>query len=389
MELTLLFLLLPVAAVSGWWIGSRQQAAEKSPVGGDFSSDYFKGLNYLLGEQPDKAIDVFVKMLEVDSETVETHLALGNLFRRRGEVDRAIRIHQNLMARPVLSREQRAFALFELGRDYLHAGMLGRAESLFLELLAQGSHRGEALARLLDIYQQEKSWDKAIDAAQRLENVSGRRMDDLVAQFYCELAEKSLEAGDERAAQRHIQQALATDRKCARASLLKADMEKAAGNYKEAIKALRQVEQQEPAYLPEAVPALAECYNLLGTSAEGEEYLRHLLQQYGGISPLLSLAELVRQRQGEGAAAELIVNSLRQRPSVRGLDRLIELDLVASEGAARENLLVLKELTKRLMDERSAYRCRNCGFKAKVLHWQCPSCRRWSSIRPVQGVVGE
>jgi lipopolysaccharide biosynthesis regulator YciM len=389
MELSLLFLLLPFAAVSGWWIGSRNQTNEKASSIHDCSGDYFKGLNYLLGEQPDKAIDVFVKMLEVNSETVETHLALGNLFRRRGEVDRAIRIHQNLMARPTLSREQRAIALFELGRDYLHAGMLGRAESLFLELVAQGSHRAEALERLLDIYQQEKGWDKAIDAAQRLESVTGRRMNELVAQFYCELAEKSRVDGDDKAARNHVHEALAADRKCARASLLKADMEKAAGNCKEAIKSLRHVEQQEPAYLPEAVPPLLECYHLLGIPEEGEQYLRHLLQNYGGITPLLSLAELVRQRQGEQAAVELIVTFLRARPSVRGLDRLIELNLAASDGEARENLLILKELTKRLMEEKPAYRCRNCGFKAKVMHWQCPSCRQWGGIRSVQGVVGE
>jgi lipopolysaccharide biosynthesis regulator YciM len=132
MELALLFALLPIAALSPTPL--KETA---------FSSDYFKGLNFLLNEQPDKAIDVFVKMLEVDSETVETHLALGNLFRRRGEGDRAIRIHQNLIARPTLNKEQRALALFELGQDYLRAGLLGRAETLFLELLEQGSFRSD------------------------------------------------------------------------------------------------------------------------------------------------------------------------------------------------------------------------------------------------------
>lgn len=387
MELTLLFFLLPIAAVSGWWIGSRSQTNEKQCD--DFSSEYFKGLNYLLGEQPDKAIDVFVKMLEVNSETVETHLALGNLFRRRGEVDRSIRIHQNLMARPTLSREQRSAALFELGRDYLHAGMLGRAEALFQELVAQGAHRAEALERLLDIYQQEKGWEKAIDAAQRLESVSGRRMNDMVAQFHCELAEKSRADGDDKSAQRFLQQALSTDRKCTRASLLKADMDMAAGNYKDAIKSLLQVEQQDPAYLSESVPALLECYKQLGIDGEGERHLRHLLQSYGGTTPLLSLAEMIRQTQGEKVAAELTLTFLRQRPSVRGMDRLIEYYLASSEGEARERLLVLKDLTKRLTEEKTAYRCRNCGFKAKVLHWQCPGCRQWGSIRSIQGVVGE
>jgi lipopolysaccharide biosynthesis regulator YciM len=389
MELALLFLLLPLAAASGWWVGRRRSASKSGYPCPDLSADYFKGLNYLLGEQTDKAIDVFVKMLEVDSDTVETHLALGNLFRRRGEVDRAIRIHQNLIARPTLSREQRALALFELGRDYMHAGLLGRAESLFLELVAHGAYRAEALERLLDIYQQEKGWDKAIDAAQRLENVTGRRMNTLVAQFYCEQAGVLREKGDHRAAERMVKRALATDRKCVRASLLLAQWQKAAGHYKAAIKSLLQVEQQDPDYVPEAVPLLVECYRLQGATAEAEQTLRQLLQEHGGTSSLLALAELTRQDRGERAAIDLIVDFLRQRPSVRGLDRLIELNLVGSDGAARDNLLILKELTKRLLEEKPAYRCRNCGFKGKVLRWQCPSCRQWGTIRSIQGVVGE
>ena len=129
--LYLLWLLLPVAALSGWWVASRRSLARSyGRRATDFSSDYFEGLNYLLNEQPDKAIEVFIRMVEVDSETVDTHFALGNLFRRRGEVDRAIRIHQNLIARPTLSREQRTQALFELGADYMRAGVFDRAESL-------------------------------------------------------------------------------------------------------------------------------------------------------------------------------------------------------------------------------------------------------------------
>ncbi|HHI93649.1 MAG TPA: lipopolysaccharide assembly protein LapB [Gammaproteobacteria bacterium] len=391
MELTLLFILLPVAAVSGWWLAKRNMAPSDAPAHnhGDFPADYFKGLNLLLNEQPDKAIDVFVKMLQVDNDTVETHLALGNLFRSRGEGDRAIRIHQNLIARPTLSKEQRALALFELSQDYLRAGLLGRAETLFLELVEQGSYRAESLEKLLDIYQQEKAWEKAIDAARRYEHLAGKRMNLEIAHFYCELGDGFYAGGEYKSALKMTRRALNVDRRCVRATLLQASVERNSGDCKAAIKSLKQVERQDPRFLPEIVAPLLACYQSLGKTAEAEHYLGHLSTEYGGITPLLGLADLLRQRGNEHEASERIAKSLSERPSVRGLDHLIELHLANSEGVARENLLILKGLTRRLLEEKLPYRCGNCGFKVKTLQWHCPTCKEWASIRPVQGVIGE
>ncbi|HEC17732.1 MAG TPA: lipopolysaccharide assembly protein LapB [Gammaproteobacteria bacterium] len=392
MELTLLFILLPVAAASGWWLAKRHYrtglpAGTSRPA--EFSADYFRGLNLLLNEQPDKAIDVFVKMLQVDNDTVETHLALGNLFRSRGEGDRAIRIHQNLIARPTLSKAQRALALFELAQDYLRAGLLGRAESLFEELLAQNEYRAEALAKLLDIYQQEKEWQKAIDTAQRYEHLTGQRMNLQIAHFYCELGEQAFDRGDYKTAMRLARRALNADRQCVRASLLQARAEQANGDYRAAIKSLKQVEKQDTGFLPEIVAPLLACYQSLEKTGEAERYLEHLSTRYGGITPLLGLADLLCQRGKTREASERIVKSLSEKPSVRGLNHLIELHLLNSEGAARENLLILKELTHRLLEEKLPYRCTHCGFKVKTLQWRCPTCKEWASIRPIQGVVGE
>jgi lipopolysaccharide biosynthesis regulator YciM len=161
----LLLLLLPVAAASGWIAARRSQRQERGKCVNDTSPVYFRGLNHLLNEEPDKAIDAFVEMLEVDSDTVETHLALGNLFRRRGEVERAIRIHQNLIARPALTREQRAQALLELGQDYMRAGLLDRAENLFRELKDTRLHVRQALKNLLVIYEKERDWQACLDTA--------------------------------------------------------------------------------------------------------------------------------------------------------------------------------------------------------------------------------
>ena len=177
----LLWLLLPLAAASGW-LGARIEQKRRARRNAfDLPSAYFKGLNFLLNEQPDKAIEVFTQVLEVNSETVETHLALGNLFRRRGEVERAIRIHQNLIARPTLDREQRSHALLELGQDYLKAGLFDRAENLFLELAEIRLHSEQALRLLLRIYQQEKEWGKAISSARKLARLSGENMNSVIA----------------------------------------------------------------------------------------------------------------------------------------------------------------------------------------------------------------
>jgi lipopolysaccharide biosynthesis regulator YciM len=280
-------------------------------------------------------------------------------------------------------------ALFELGQDYLRAGLLDRAENLFTELLEQGEYRGQALAKLLDIYQQEKEWEKAIDIGRRLEHTSGRRMNTLIAQFYCELGDAARDKGDFRTAIKMAKRALGTDRQCVRASLLQAEVERTTGHCKAAVKSLQQVERQDPSYIPEVVSPLLACYQNLGKLEDGERYLSHLLDEYGGISPLLAIADLTRQRQGEQAASRRIVSFLCERPSVRGLDRLIELQLVETTGTARDNLLILRDLTQRLLAEKSPYRCHHCGFKAKSLLWHCPSCKEWATIRPIHGVVGE
>jgi lipopolysaccharide biosynthesis regulator YciM len=392
MELTLLFILLPVAAASGWWAARRHfmsSSANTKRAGLNFSPDYFKGLNFLLNEQPDKAIDVFVNMLQIDNDTVETHLALGNLFRRRGEVDRAIRIHQNLIARPTLNKQQRALALFELGQDYMRAGLLDRSESLFVELLELGEHRAEAMEKLLDIYTQEKEWEKAIDVAHRLEHLSGHRMNVSIAQFYCELGDDLFAKAEYRLALKMCKRALGVDRQCVRASLLQAAIERLEGHCKAAITTLKQVEKQDAHYLPEVVEPLLACYQSLGKLDEAERYLAYLASEFDGITPLLGLVDVLWQRGDERAASERIISFLRERPSVRGLDHLIELHLANSQGEARENLQILKELTRRLLEEKLPYRCGHCGFKAKTLQWHCPSCKKWASIRPIQGVIGE
>lgn len=380
-------LVLPLAALSGWFLGrSKKQPTDRTSM---WSQDYLTGLNYLLNEQPDKAVDVFIRMLEVDSETVETHLALGNLFRRRGEVDRAIRIHQNLIARPNLAKSQRIQSMLALGRDYMLAGVLDRAERLFLEVIEAGEYTADSLKYLLDIYEQEKDWQQCIAVAQKLEVTIGKSMHQVIAHYYCELAIEPSSKVNRDQGLRYLKRALAVDKQCVRAVLILGAWEAEAGNYKSAIRAYRRVKDQDPDYLSEAIPNIVACYQKLGQEAQLIQYLRNCLEDHPRISIVLILSERLKHWRGESAAADFVTEQLRKRPSVRGLKQLIDLQISLSEGSAKEKLFLLQKLTEQLIKDKPVYRCGNCGFSGKVLHWQCPSCKQWSMVKPIHGLEGD
>lgn len=387
---SLFWFLLPVAAASGWYVGRgsrfRRESEERAPR---LAPDYFKGLNYLLNEQPDKAIEVFIKLLEVESETVETHLALGNLFRRRGEVDRAIRIHQNLIARPTLSKQQRYLALLELGMDYMRSGLLDRAEALFQELLEVNLHTVPALRHLVEIYQQEQDWNAAIAYARKLEGATGESMSNVIAHYYCEQAEQARREGNPRQASELIKRALAVDRRCVRASLLEGEMALEAGRPKAAIRSFQRVAQQDPSYLPEAIPPLRRCYRELDDMDGFSAYLRRLVDEHNAITPVLVLTEMIAQSQGVDEAILYLGGELRKRPSVRGLQRLVEYAIGQAQGMVRDNLLIVQDFISKLLENRPIYRCSHCGFTGKTLHWQCPGCKYWNTVKPIHGIEGE
>ncbi|MCC5857939.1 MAG: lipopolysaccharide assembly protein LapB [Ectothiorhodospiraceae bacterium] len=387
----LFWLLLPLAALSGWYLARRGNRTRGTPPREGLPDAYFQGLNYLLNEQPDKAIEVFTRMAEVDADTVETHFALGSLFRRRGEVERAIRIHQNLIARPSLTRAQRVQALLALGEDYLRAGLLDRAESLFQEVVESGEHVVQALAHLLDLYQQEREWEQARTVAERLGVLTGQDNSQIIAQFYCEQVEQAIAAGDRGRARALVKRALSTDSSCVRASLLQGRLERESGNHRAALKAYQRVRYQDLDYLPEVLQPMEACYAALDREQDYLAYLQAVEQDYHGASLLLAIAEQIRRRQGEKAAADYLEQQLRRRPSVRGLNRLLQLNLeLGEEQVGRDTVLpVLQELFDALLAAKPTYRCGRCGFTGRTLHWHCPSCRGWSTVKPIHGIEGE
>lgn len=384
--LELLWFLLPVAAASGWWMARRQTPRRGEKNTAELFPDYFKGLNYLINEQPDKAIEVFVKMLEVDSETVETHLALGVLFRRRGEVDRAIRIHQNLIARPALSKEQRSQALLELGLDYMRAGLLDRAENLFLDYIGIHGEGVAALRALCDIYQQEKDWNKAIAMAQRLEEATGKRLNAVIAQYYCELAEQARQHHDDSQAMQMVKRALSSDPACVRATILQGDMEREGGHCKSALKTYKGVEMQDADFLPEIMPAIIDCYRTLGKTDEMIDYLKQIAQKHDGLASVRALSEILRYRQGERDAMAFVMEQLNRRPTLAGVISLVDLYIADDKEDTNENLVVIKNMLEKIQEQKSLYRCNHCGFSGRSIHWQCPGCKSWGSVKPVQGM---
>lgn len=377
----LLWLLLPVAAAAGWWAHKRSVARECEKSSQITHPAYFRGLNYLVNEEPDKAIDVFVQLLEVDTETVETHLALGSLFRRRGEVERAIRIHQNLIARPALSREQRAQALLELGKDYMRAGLYDRAENLFLELKEMKLYLRPALENLRTIYQQEKEWKAALQVADELEPLVSESLGLDKAHYYCELADEARHSGKYDAASGLLKKAIAANNVCIRPNHMQAKIAIDRDDCRAAIKLLRKAADKDPDYLPEILPEIVECYKRLGETDALMQYLTALSESTPYVGVALTRVEMIRQKEGEAQASAFLSGYIQDHPSLQGLLRLIELNTSLPDVEAGEMLFKIRGHLQRLLSERPSYQCTKCGFVANTMHWHCPSCQSWSTIR--------
>jgi len=382
-------LLIPVAATCGWYAGRKERSHDSHRnKPSRLHQDYFIGLNYLINEEPDKAVDVFIKLLEVDSDTVETHLALGSLFRRRGEVDRAIRIHQNLIARPQLATAHKTHALSALGQDYLRAGVLDRAERLFLELVEMGDENQQSLRFLLNIYQQEKDWCKAIAIAQKLAQTTGESMHIVIAQYYCELAEQMIKSKRVVEAFNYLKRANAIDHSCVRASLIRASLEIQTQEYKEAIRSLKRVLEQDSDYISEIIQPLSLCYQRLNDEKRLVAYLEDCLQRYPSVSIVLAISDYLKNVEGDKAAIEFIAQHINLRPSLRGLNHLVGLYLSNSVGEAKEKLKLLQKFMQMLLKDKPVYQCEQCGFAGNTLYWTCPSCHNWAVVKPIQGLEG-
>ena len=381
-----LLLLLPTAAVSGWIMAKREAGRRRVK---QLPEAYFKGLSFLLNEQPDKALQVFLAAVEVDSETVEMHLALGNLFRRRGEIARATRIHQNLAARTDLDQELRTLALFELAQDYLKAGLLDRAEKLFQDLRHSAEHREQASRFLLQIYDQEKEWTRAIRVAEQLADADDLDLSATLAQYCCELAEQAIGAGKNAVAARHLEAAFRHDPRCIRAIIQSGRLSSMQGNHSNAIAIWRGLAEFAPHALGEVVEHIANSYAALGDRANYRKFLEDALQNAPAgkpdariITALVALAKAEAGDESESAGAALLLDLVRKYPSLEGLRELLK-SRAADNRPAREkqDFSVLADLLSQVVGQGREYDCRTCGFTSTALHWQCPGCKNWGTVQ--------
>lgn len=387
----LLIIPLVIAIAIGWLLGRKDWKKKQLEQYKDsLQEEYFTGLTHLVDNDTDQAIESFARALSLNSETIPIRLALGALYRRRGEIQRAIEIHEQVLETADLSAVEYAQTQLALSRDYMSAGLLDRAEEMSLRVFDSGGHEQQefAAALLVDIYQQEKEWDKALDIAKQIPH-NPRISNKQLAHFYCELAELALKKQQYKEVRQFLKQALALDKDCVRANLLNADVEIEEKHWKQAIRFLKEVGEQDPAYISEAVSRLARCYRHLQASDDLIRYLDGSMENTPSTTSMLLIAEEIAAEQGDYASGAYITEQLKRRPSVKGFNRLIDMHLKYASESAKESLNVLRGLTGQLEQSKPRYSCGNCGFSGQTLHWQCPSCKHWGVVKPIQGLEGE
>ncbi|MEW6514668.1 MAG: lipopolysaccharide assembly protein LapB [Pseudomonadota bacterium] len=385
MEIELWWLLVLPLFFGFGWLAARIDIRHVVSESRALPRSYFTGLNFLLNEQPDRAIEAFLEAAKIDTETVELHFALGSLFRRRGETDRAIRVHKHLIDRdasqPRLSEDQRLHALSELGQDYLKAGLLDRAEDIFLKLRNTGREE-EALRNLLEIYQQEKDWEKAIAIAEQMPGHAEHLWQKQIAEFHCELAASDLLNGRLDAARMRLDAALAANRRCVRATLMLGELETKVGAGQTAVDIWQTVEQQNPLFLSLAADKMMATYRELGQEQAGIDLLRSYLERHSSLDLMDVVFQAELKARGPEAAYTLVRDELRRNPTLLGLDKLLEAQILLAPVEKRADLELVKNLIHNHTRRVARYRCDDCGFKARQFHWRCPACGGWETFPP-------
>ena len=375
-----MLLIFPLFFAMGW-LAARFDIKDMLSESGALPQTYFQGLKFLLNEQPDKAIEAFIEVVKVDPQTVELHFALGSLFRRRGEVDRALRMHHNLVDRADLDDDKRQQAIFELAQDYLKAGILDRAEILFREL-ESSRYAKQALEFLLELYQKEHDWLKAIAVAQQLAAVAGQSYGKQVAFFYCELANEKIAQANFAGAREHLQQALQAYPNAVRATMMLGDMAAGEGKFDAAIAIWKTIEAQDGQYLPLVAERLLNGYRSLKREVEGVVLLRAYLSKYHSLDLLNVVFDGVLKNEGAAAAYLLVRDELARNPTLLGLEKLLEARLLEGTIERRADIELVKDLVHKRTRNLAMYHCAHCGFKARQFYWHCPACHAWDSYPP-------
>ncbi len=369
-----------IAAGAGW-AAARLGGWRRKPgriQRSELSEEYFRGLGFLLNEEPDKALEVFLRMVEVDNDTVETHFALGSLYRRRGEVERAIRIHENIMARPGLNDSHRVHAMFALGEDYFRAGLFDRAEQLFQQLSSAGSRRAAALRYLLRIYEQQRDWEQAIAIYQQLVSIAPPEHPTALAHYHCELAERARASGDFATARAHLHRAREVQRHFARSALIRADVALDMNEPELAALLCQRVVELHPRLLALALPRVVRALRNDQAGALTQRFSAWIRTDPSGRAEL-AYAGLVAGLEQESFVRECIIDMLREDPTLGDIARALAGDILDLTDAQR---VALAAALGRVLRRTQRYRCVDCGFASAAHFWQCPGCRSWDAFAP-------
>ncbi len=363
------------------WIAARVDIKQLLSESRSLPRGYFKGLNFLLNEQPDKAIDAFIEIVKLDPETADLHFVLGNLFRRRGETERAIRMHQNLLLRPDLPEEQQIQARYELGEDFLKAGLLDRAEEVFKNL-TETQYNTNARRALLEIFQREKEWEQAIAAAKAIQNSGAGGKQKEIAQFYCEMAQIQLVNTHFESALQLLEKALQVDRMNVRATILTGDVLLAQNKIEEAISTWRKIEKQSMPHIVLVAQRLMDAYQKINKSKEGILLLKSYLAEASSIDLIEVVFQALTKYESVEAANTLVLEELKRTPTLLGLDKLLEARLMIASPEARQDIAMIKNLVHGYASKLARYQCNHCGFEARQFYWQCPGCHLWETYPP-------
>jgi lipopolysaccharide biosynthesis regulator YciM len=385
----LLIFALFIAAAAGWLFGRYRPTANfgarsrsnprSDPKGHNLSEEYFRGLSFLLEEEPDKALEVFLRMVDVDNETVETHFALGNLYRRRGEVERAIRVHENIMERPSLSDEHRLHAMFALAEDYFRAGLFDRAERLFQQLPERSGRHVAALRYLLRIYEQQRDWEQAIATHRRLIAVASPEHPTAIAHYHCELAEQARAQGNFAVAREHLHQAREAQRNFPRGALIRADIALEMNEPELAALLCQRVVELHPKLLALALPRVLRAMRD-SDAGEIERRFRSWIRPEPVARAELAYAAIVAGLEQEPFVRECLPDLLREDPTLGEIVRATSGDPAQ---LSPEQRTALASALGRILRRTQRYRCVDCGFASASHFWQCPGCRSWDAFAPV------
>jgi lipopolysaccharide biosynthesis regulator YciM len=377
------WLLIAVAVGIGWWLGARQRKTLSHVEVSPKKSRYPKSFHYLFDAYDSPTLDSFIQTLDINRDTIHLHLALANYFRRKGEIEKSTAIHQNLLSHPEARLSYADRITYELAQDYMVAGLYDRAEALFLELSLSKEWKESAVESLLEIYEHEKDWGIAREKALTLDLKRNRAVQIRVAHYCCEMAERAVRRQDYGDARLLLKEALGYDRYSVRVSLLMGRLNLLQDLHEEALTELKRIEQQDAIFLVEAITMIQEACQKLG---DNQKRLR-ILQRIWSLQPssriMVALATAMSEGTDGNEAIEFLLGQLDEHPTLGGVRTLLTLLMPFAESEPQRWIQIIKGVLDSLLEKSQSYCCTQCGFSGRHLHWQCPSCKSWSTVKPV------